>query len=111
MKVEALLFRMGAAIVVGWMALSLWLFHAGSRSPDPVTGRTYAIREMGTLYVIPLWAHLSSLLCFVGLAAVAIAAGTGLLRALVNKPDSKPTVVAAGMYERRGTNGRSPLTT
>jgi len=98
-KVEAVLFSMGAAIVVGWMALNLWFFHIGSPVADQITGRTHAVQEMGTLYIIPLWAHLSSLLCFVGFAATAIAAGMGLLRALVNKPGSERTVVAPGVSE------------
>lgn len=96
---EAVLFSMGVSIVVGWMALNVWFFHVGGPVPDPITGRTYAVQEMGTLYIVPLWAHLSSLLCFVGFAAMAIAAGTGLLRAFVNKPVSELTVVAPGVSE------------
>jgi hypothetical protein len=92
-KVEAVLFSMGAAVVVGWMVLNFWFFHVGSPVPDRITGRMYAVQEMGTLYIIPMWAHLSSLLCFVGFAAMAIAAGTALLRVLVK---------SSGDFSKRG---------
>ena len=83
MKVEGVLFIMAATIVTAWMTLNLWFLHIGSSAPDPVTARTFVVSEMGTLYIVPFWGHLSSLLCFVGFAAMAIAAGVGLVRGFV----------------------------
>ena len=97
--VEVFLFSMGATIVAGWMTLNLWFLHAGSAVPDPIAGRTYPVQELGTIYIIPLWGHLSSLLCFVGFAAMALAAGAWVIRAVANKLNSDSTAIALRVSE------------
>jgi hypothetical protein len=76
-RIAILLMKLATVIAIPTMlatiALNLWFCKIGSLTPNPATGRTFAVQEYGTLYVTPTLGELSIMLFFVSYIAVVIA--------------------------------------